>query len=83
MRAMIVLLVFAALAAGCAKSQEVWFADGKHRGYLITCEGIEGGMSECFQKAADVCGKKNFDITHHGRRPPPELSLMIRCRAAT
>jgi len=70
-----------ALLAGCATSEEGYLADGTRWGYAISCESGKGNMSECFQKADELCAPKSYDITHRGRTPQTYTrSLLIRCR---
>ena len=83
MLAVLAVAVLAALLGGCARSEEVYFPDGKFKGYHVTCEGAEASMAECFHKAQAICGEKGYDITHRERKANDNRSLLIRCRAAS
>ena len=83
MRFVTMLAILAGLLGGCARSEEVYFPDGKFKGYHITCEGAEASMADCFHKANAICGEKGYDITHRERKASDSRSLLIRCRAAS
>ena len=56
------LLLASVLAlAGCATAKEMYLPDGSV-GYNIQCDGSANSISNCFQKAGELCGSKGYAL---------------------
>ena len=54
------LLIFSLIVlAACAISREMYLPDGSV-GYNIQCDGSANSMSNCFQKAGEICGSNGY-----------------------
>ena len=53
------ILVNALALVGCATSREIYLPDGSI-GYNIQCDGAANSISNCFQKAGELCGSKGY-----------------------
>jgi hypothetical protein len=87
-------LLLCVLLSGCAVSEERYTPDG-NIAHSITCRlaisGIAVSWSDCYQKAADICGTKGYEIIEgEGDNTPIKApgaatsmttrSLLIRCK---
>lgn len=57
----LVIIIGALLLNGCATSTETYLPDGR-LGYSINCSGAALSMNLCYEKAADICKNKGYDI---------------------
>ena len=56
------LIVIAALAlSGCAMSRETYLPHGR-RGHSISCDGAMISMSQCLEKAGQICGSRGYQV---------------------
>jgi len=55
------LLVSALALVGCAPSREIYLPDGSV-GYNIQCDGTANSISNCFQKAGELCRSKGYSL---------------------
>jgi hypothetical protein len=46
---------------GCAIAREMYLPDGSV-GYNIQCDGSANSISNCFQKAGELCGSKGYAL---------------------
>lgn len=44
---------------GCAMSKDMYLPDGS-KGYNISCDGSANSISNCFQKAGEICSTKGY-----------------------
>lgn len=59
MRLKILLISLVLGLGGCAISKDMYLPDGS-KGYNISCDGSANSISNCFQKAGDLCGEKGY-----------------------
>ncbi|MDP3008274.1 MAG: hypothetical protein Q8N30_04290 [Methylococcales bacterium] len=70
----IVILGLATILGGCVMSSEVYLPDGT-KGFNISCNGSANSISNCFEKAGDICGAKGYDLfNREGQAIPFALS---------
>lgn len=55
------IYVSAIFMSGCAISSDMYLADGA-RGYSVSCNGSANSVSNCFQKAGEICGAKGYTL---------------------
>lgn len=53
------LLAFAVVLGGCAISKDMYLPDGS-KGHNISCDGSANSISNCFQKAGELCGSNGY-----------------------
>lgn len=46
---------------GCATAREMYLPDGSI-GYNIQCDGSANSISNCFQKAGELCGSRGYAL---------------------
>jgi len=75
------VVVLAAMLAGCggASSREVYLPDGT-KGYNIACDSTMGSLSDCFQKAGEICGAKGYTLVASQAGLAVTRALFIKCR---
>jgi hypothetical protein len=54
-------ILLAALTSGCAISNQTYGPTGKVA-HTISCKGAMNSISNCFDKAGDICGKLGYDL---------------------
>ncbi len=59
MRFKILLISLILSLGGCAISKDMYLPDGS-KGYNISCDGSANSISNCFQKAGEICGAKGY-----------------------
>lgn len=59
MRLKILLIGCVLGVGGCAISKDMYLPDGS-KGYNISCDGSANSISNCYQKAGEICGAKGY-----------------------
>jgi hypothetical protein len=57
-----IFLIWCVLGVGgCAISKDMYLPDGS-KGYNISCDGSANSISNCYQKAGEICGAKGYAL---------------------
>lgn len=73
------LLITLLPLAGCAISSETVGPSGK-TAHSISCKGAMNSLSNCFEKAASICGKSGYDVIMQDSTTFSR-SVLVQCKA--
>lgn len=57
----VMLVTLIVMLSGCAFSKDMYLSDGS-KGHNISCDGSANSISNCFQKAGELCGSKGYTL---------------------
>ena len=71
----LLLVCTAAFLSGCgARAKPIIGPDGREA-YHVTCGGIQNSMTDCIEKAGEICGSRGYNILWSNAESPSGIAF--------